>query len=230
MCFDHITSSPESNFSLKKQKLLIHHMIWTQVFFSKRTLNHTMENSMTIPTGDYHFILRPWRQISRKYKINVKYAKYQKALRTLSFSFELDTVKSINLLLGWIHYNLKTSAIETEPLLLPGILQKFPLYYIPNELTINTDQTFYRFVVTEYINDVSKRQKYILRTYSIDKRSITLTLCKTYSGTTLTIFLIYKGKAARSLWNVDYGNIFAYNTMRSVGSIKLTLFTAQMVY
>ena len=114
--------------------------------------------------------------------------------------------------------------------MLPDILQKVLLYYIPDELTINTDQTFYRFVVTESINDVSKRQKYILRTYSIDKRSITLTLRKTYSGTTLTIFLIYKGKAARSLSNVDSGNIFAYNTMRIVGSIKLRLFTSQMVY
>ena len=121
----HYVKSGKQLFSQKKKKLLTHHMIWTQVFFSKRTLNHTMENSMTIPTGDYHFILRPWRQISRKYKINVKYAKYQKALRTLSFSFELDTVKSIYLLLGWIHYNLKTSAIETESLLLPHTYKKF---------------------------------------------------------------------------------------------------------
>ena len=58
--------------------------------------------------------------------------------------------------------------------------------------------------MSDNVTMVAKGERHISRTRSNDKRSITLTLCESYNGTILPFQLIYKGKAARLLPNVDF--------------------------
>ena len=68
------------------------------------------------------------------------------------------------------------------------------LYNIPDELIINADQTPSRYVATDDVKMVVKGGKYISRTGSSDKRSISLTLRESHNRTTLSFRLIYEGQ------------------------------------
>ena len=75
-------------------------------------------------------------------------------------------------------------------------------------MIINADQTPSKFVATDNIIMAAKRQKHISRAGSNDKRSITLTVCKSLDGKILPFQLIYKGKTQRLLPTVDFPNGF----------------------
>ena len=90
---------------------------------------------------------------------------------------------------------------ETKAQFLHNISQKVLQYNIPDELVINAYQTPSKFIATN--NITTKGEKHISRTGSSDKRSITLTVCKSNDGTMLPFHFIYKGKTARSLPNED---------------------------
>ena len=70
----------------------------------------------------------------------------------------------------------------------------------------NADQTPSKYVVTDNVMIAAKGEKHISWTGSNDKRCITLTLCELHNGTILPFQLIYKGKTARSLLNVDFSD------------------------
>ena len=74
------------------------------------------------------------------------------------------------------------------------ICNKVLLYNIPDKLIINTDQTPSKYVATNNVTMAIKWEKYISRTGSNDKRSITLTLCKSHIGAILPFQLICKEK------------------------------------
>ena len=86
------------------------------------------------------------------------------------------------------------------------------LYNIPDELIINADQTPSKYVATD-ITDVTmaaKGEKLISQTGSNDRRSITLTLCKSRNATILPFQLVYKRKTAISLPNVNFRDGFSF--------------------
>ena len=87
------------------------------------------------------------------------------------------------------------------------------LHSTPDEFIINTDQTPSKFIATDNITIAVKGQKHISRVDSNDKRSITLTVCKSLEGKILLFQLIYKGKTQRSLPTVDFSDGFclSYN-------------------
>ena len=99
--------------------------------------------------------------------------------------------------------------IESKSQFLHDISDKMLLCSIPNELIINADQTPSKYFATDNVTMAAEGEKHISQTGSNDKRSITLILCELYNGTILPFQLIYKGKTARSLPNVDFPDSFS---------------------
>ena len=58
---------------------------------------------------------------------------------------------------------------------------------------------------------VAKGEKHIFRTGFNDKRFISLTLCESHNGAIPPFQLIYQGKTARSLPNVDFPDGFSFS-------------------
>ena len=76
----------------------------------------------------------------------------------------------------------------------------------------------------------TKGEKHISKTGSNDKRSITLTLCESHDRIILLFQLIYKGKTARLLPNVNFPDGFPCCTMKNTGAKKLRLFASLMTF
>ena len=93
------------------------------------------------------------------------------------------------------------------------------LHSIPDELIINADQTHSKFVVTDNITIAAKEQKHISRAGSIDKITITLTVCESLDGKILPFQLICKEKTQRSLPTVNFP-MFVYRTMKTIGVMR----------
>ena len=83
------------------------------------------------------------------------------------------------------------------------------LYEIPDELIINGDQTPSKYVLTDTATLTAKGEKHISHTGSNDKRSVTLTPCKSHNGTILPLQIIYEEKMAKSLPKVDFPDSFS---------------------
>ena len=90
------------------------------------------------------------------------------------------------------------------------------LYNIPDEWIINADQTPSKYVATDDVKMAVKGGKYISRTGSNDKRSISLTLRESHNRTTFSFRLIYEGKTARTLPNVGFSDGFFFVAQKNL--------------
>ena len=89
--------------------------------------------------------------------------------------------------------------LEVKAKFLHDIVSAVIEHKVPDELTINVDQTPSKYVPAENVTMAEKNSKHIPRKGGNDKRAITVTLAETLSGTILPFQLIYQGKTRRSL-------------------------------
>ena len=80
---------------------------------------------------------------------------------------------------------------------------------IPDELTINADQTPSKYVPIANVTMAEENSKHVARKGANDKRGITVTLGESLSGEILPMQLMYKGKTNRSLPSVKFPAGFA---------------------